>query len=144
MKSILTLKHVHILSLVTVVSVFMLAAVAYIEDQRSFVDVNGHSIEIGQCYYRNNFGILCPSCGLTRGFISLENFDLQGALYYNAMSPFVYLMFIFLGIYNFLSLLNHRFAKHFGKILALYAVTVCVLIVLRWLFYYFLPVLKML
>lgn len=141
MKSILNLRTLHILSLTAIIAVFIIAAVAHIEDHKAYLDIPGQTIEIGRCYYKTHFGITCPSCGLTRGFISIENLDFDLAMTYNSMSIFVYLMFIFLGIYNVLTLLKYPNAKKVGKLLALYSFMVCMAIIAVWIFSYFIPLL---
>lgn len=35
------------------------------------------------CYYKNNFGFICPACGLTRATISLIKFEFIEAYNYN-------------------------------------------------------------
>ncbi len=37
------------------------------------------------CIFYNVTGVYCPSCGMTRAFISLMNFDIAKAFYYNPM-----------------------------------------------------------
>ena len=41
-------------------------------------------------------GILCPGCGLTRGFHALFHGDVLTALHFNAMLPFYLFFFIYL------------------------------------------------
>jgi len=139
MTKLFTLKNVHILSLLAIVSLFIVASIAEVRDQKAFLDLPGHTLEIGRCYYRTHFGFECPSCGLTRGFISIENLDFPMAVHFNRMSPFVYLMFVFLGIFNILSLAKKTYALLFGKFLAIYSVIVCIAIVLNWIIFYVLP-----
>lgn len=141
MRKLFTLRNVHILSLLAVLSVFVIAAFAQIRDEKAYLDLPGHTIEIGRCYYKTHFGFTCPSCGLTRGFISIENFDLEKAVYFNRISPFVYLIFVFLGIFNLLSLANNKFSTLFGKALAVYSFLTCIAIVLNWLYFYVSPLL---
>lgn len=143
MKSILNIRTVHILSLLAIIAVFIIAAIAHIENHKAYLDLPGQTIEIGRCYYKTHFGITCPSCGLTRGFISIENLDFELAGKYNSMSLFVYFLFIFLGIFNILSLMKHCFAKKAGKILGLYGFMICIAIVAVWLFSYFFPLIKL-
>ena len=139
MTKLFTLKNVHILSLLAIVCLFIVASIAEVRDQKAFLDLPGHTLEIGRCYYRTHFGFECPSCGLTRGFISIENLDFPMAVHFNRMSPFVYLMFVFLGIFNILSLAKKTYALLFGKFLAIYSVIVCIAIVLNWIIFYVLP-----
>ena len=35
------------------------------------------------CYFKDNFNIYCPACGLTRATISIVRFDFRDALSYN-------------------------------------------------------------
>jgi len=141
MKKLLTLRNVHIVSLCAVLCLFVVAAVAQIRDQKAYLDLPGHTFEIGRCYYKSHFGFECPSCGLTRGFISIENLDFPMAIHYNRLSPFVYLMVVFLGMFNLLSLTKKSYALLFGKLLAVYSVVVCIAIVLSWIIFYVLPLL---
>lgn len=39
------------------------------------------------CPFRNTFGIICPSCGMTRAVLALFQLDFIGAFYYH---PLVY------------------------------------------------------
>ncbi len=51
------------------------------------------------CIIKNLFGISCPGCGLTRGFISILKFNFKAATQYNVLSiP----LFIGIVIYGFL------------------------------------------
>jgi hypothetical protein len=142
MYKIFTVKNVHILSLLAVLSVFLVAAVAEIREHKAYLDLPGHSFEIGRCYYKTNFGFDCPSCGMTRGFISIENFDFKSAFRYNKVSPFVYLMFVFLAIFNILSLRKNKYSALFGKFLVAYSFLTCVAIVIIWIIFYLIPLLN--
>ncbi len=35
------------------------------------------------CYFLENYGIICPACGLTRATISIVNLDFESAVKYN-------------------------------------------------------------
>lgn len=61
------------------------------------------------CFFRNNFGIRCPGCGLTRAFLSIFKFDFVSAFKYNISSIF---LFIFLVIFNILLLYDIIFNKN--------------------------------
>lgn len=45
----------------------------------------------GECYINEIFGLLCPSCGITRATESLLNFDFPLALSFNAYYTLVLL-----------------------------------------------------
>lgn len=42
--------------------------------------------QVSLCPFKNFFGISCFGCGMTRGFISVLNFDFKSALKYNVLS----------------------------------------------------------
>lgn len=47
-------------------------------------------------------GLHCPGCGLTRGFHALFHGDVLGALHYNALLPFYFLLIAYLAVSLFL------------------------------------------
>ena len=49
------------------------------------------SASFGECYINENFGLLCPSCGITRATESLLNFDFSLAITYNSYYTLVLL-----------------------------------------------------
>ena len=66
------------------------------------------NINIG-CFFRNNFNIYCPGCGLTRAFLEILNLDFIHALKFNIISiP----LFIFIVIINFILLYDIIFNKN--------------------------------
>lgn len=51
-----------------------------------------------KCFFKSNFGITCPSCGLTRGWICIADADLETAATYNANSISTFFACLFVGI----------------------------------------------
>ena len=43
----------------------------------------------GTCYINEKWGILCPTCGITRAMKALANFDIPRAINWNAYSTLV-------------------------------------------------------
>ena len=61
------------------------------------------------CIFKKIFGFCCPSCGLTRAFISILNLNFIDAFKYNIISiP----LFIFIIIFNILLLYDIIFDKN--------------------------------
>lgn len=60
------------------------------------------------CPFYRATGLACPGCGLTRGFHALFHGDVLGALDYNALIPFYFLFFAYIGISMFLIALRGR------------------------------------
>ena len=54
------------------------------------------------CPFYQATGFACPGCGLTRGFHALFHGDVIGALDFNALIPFYFLFFVYLGVSMFL------------------------------------------
>ena len=56
--------------------------------------------EVGSCFWRDNFGFLCPGCGGTRALVSLLHLDFSRAFHYNeaftcGLYPALFLFFLF-------------------------------------------------
>ena len=43
----------------------------------------------GKCYINDRYGILCPTCGITRAMTALANFDISRAIHWNAYATLV-------------------------------------------------------
>ena len=57
----------------------------------------GFNFNIG-CFFRNNFNIICPGCGLTMAFISIFNFDFINDFKYNIISIPLFIVLIILNV----------------------------------------------
>jgi Protein of unknown function (DUF2752) len=49
------------------------------------------------CPFYSLTGLLCPGCGLTRGFHALFHGDVLGALHFNALAPVLFLLLAYFG-----------------------------------------------
>lgn len=130
-KKILTFRTIHLLSALMILGVFIVSAIAYIQNDAAFLNIFGLH-EIGRCYYRENFGLMCPSCGLTRSFISIENLNFADAIKYNRIGVFIYILFVLTFIFNILGFLKHKKTLIFGKVVAYYGFFACVGLILSW------------
>ncbi len=61
------------------------------------------------CIFRSVTGILCPSCGMTRAFWAIINFDLLTALNYNVVSIPLFIFLIYLFVRLVIDLLKNEF-----------------------------------
>lgn len=134
LKSLVNIRTLHIISLVSIIGIIIIAAVAFVEGDTAYIKLfNNRTFEIGKCFYRERFGIICPSCGLTRSFISIENLNLSKAISYNEIGILVYILMIFTMIFNILGLLKAKIALKIGKLIAIYGFIICILLVINWL-----------
>lgn len=137
-KKLFTYRNLHIVSAVFILGVFTIAAIAYIQTNVAFIDILGlKHYEIGKCSYRENFGIVCPSCGLTRSFISIENFHFKEALLYNRVGILVYLLFLFILIFNIFGIFKVKRMRLMIKLLLGYGIFVCLTLLASWLSRFF-------
>lgn len=60
------------------------------------------------CPFYAATGLACPGCGMTRGFHALFHGDILGALDFNALIPFYFSFFAYIGISMFLVLTRGR------------------------------------
>lgn len=138
MKKLFTIRNIHIVSALTIMCVFIVAAVAFIQHDAAFINVMGLGDKsIGRCFYRDHFGITCPSCGLTRSFISIENFRFSDAFRYNRVGIFIYILFLLTFIFNLMGIFKLKIVGFVGKIVAVYATVVSIVLVMSWLVDYF-------
>ena len=54
----------------------------------------------GNCYWRENYKIICPTCGFTRATISFMKLDFKNAITYNAFYTCILLPFILYLVIN--------------------------------------------
>ena len=57
-------------------------------------------LKVYKCPFKYLFGIPCPSCGLTRAFISLFKLNIKKSFYYHALWPVVAITLIFFCLYQ--------------------------------------------
>ncbi len=90
-----TRRQHHLLILVGVVVVLVLA---FALEVRSPTQVGIRGIDgvlPPSCRFRSWTGLDCPTCGLTRSFVSIAHGDLSAALGFNPVSPLVFAAFLF-------------------------------------------------
>ncbi|GAE87293.1 hypothetical protein JCM21531_648 [Acetivibrio straminisolvens JCM 21531] len=64
----------------------------------------------GSCLFKNATGLNCPSCGMTRSFVSISHFDFEGALRYNMAGILVYVWCLMEIIYRTLRVLTKNYS----------------------------------
>jgi hypothetical protein len=85
----------HLMILVGVVIVIALAFALEVRSPTQ-VGIRGFDKVLPpSCRFRSWTGLDCPSCGLTRAFVSIAHGDLAAALRFNPVSPLVFLAFLF-------------------------------------------------
>lgn len=65
---------------------------------------------VSLCPIKAIFGVSCFGCGMTRGFISILEFDFKNAFEYNVLSvP----LFVSIGLFSAISLIDYFFDKNY-------------------------------
>ena len=78
-----------------------------------FVFANSSLINlIPPCFWLENYGFYCPSCGSTRCVISIMHGDFSSAFFYN---PFLFILIIYLFLLDLLYIINTILNKKYLK-----------------------------
>ncbi|ODM27396.1 DUF2752 domain-containing protein [Acetivibrio mesophilus] len=78
-----------------------------VRDNYTYLQLPGFDFEIpGTCLFKNATGYNCPSCGMTRSFVSISHFDFADALRFNMAGIFAYAWCILELIYRVLRVLT--------------------------------------
>jgi hypothetical protein len=67
---------------------------------------SGQIVLSAPCLMKSVLGIGCPTCGMTRAFLSISHGDIPRAFHYNVLSPAVYALFWVLAIHAGVSLVR--------------------------------------
>lgn len=95
-------KNLKLLLIQIVILIILVIIFAFVESP--FVNL------VPRCYWKEQYGFYCPSCGSTRCVISLVNGDFISAFTYN---PFTFCLIIYLLLLNFLYIINTIFKKSY-------------------------------
>lgn len=68
------------------------------------------------CFFLDNYGIICPACGLTRATISIVSLDIKSAMEYNLFYTVVLVPLLFVLIINDVYVFAQRFIMNKKKI----------------------------
>lgn len=78
-----------------------------VRDDYTYLHLPGVYFEIpGTCFFKNATGHNCPSCGMTRSFVSVSHLDFVGALRFNMAGIFAYALCLLEIIYRALIVLT--------------------------------------
>lgn len=78
-----------------------------IRDNYTYIKLPGLDFNIpSTCLFKNITGKNCPSCGMTRSFVSISHFDFTGAMRYNMAGIFAYTWCVLEIIYRILRVLS--------------------------------------
>lgn len=61
------------------------------------------------CFLKSVTGIYCPACGMTRAFISILNFDLLDAIYFNILSIPLFILIFYFSLRLVIDLIKNNF-----------------------------------
>lgn len=89
------------------------------------ISLLAYVLGINLCPFYTTTGIPCPSCGMTRAFVSLMHFNLSDAFMYNPLFIFLPILFI-PTIFNLFGL---NFSKANAKI---FYITILAIVIVIW------------
>ena len=86
-------------------------------------------VNIG-CFFKENFGIRCVSCGLTRAFISIIHFEFINALKYNILSILLFALIVLFSLLLIIDIiLNRNMSFNLIKYLSRYYIFMIILVI---------------
>jgi hypothetical protein len=103
---------------------------AHIKDDKVYLTNN---IIIGKCTVKEITGNECPSCGLTRSFVSISNGKLIKAINYNYAGLPLYLLVISQIINSSIFLFRKRYNLYISKYNTIFSLGICFIIITSWL-----------
>ncbi|WP_324363240.1 DUF2752 domain-containing protein [Acetivibrio sp.] len=78
-----------------------------IRDDYTYLKLPGVDFNIpNTCFFKSITGYNCPSCGMTRSFVSIGHFDFKSAFRYNMAGIFAYAWCVLEIIYRILRVLT--------------------------------------
>ena len=82
------------------------------------------------CFFRNNFSIRCPGCGLTRALVSIINLNFISAFKYNIMSiPLFIIVFLLNVLLLYDIIFNKNKSQYFIVKLSRYYIFIFILMI---------------
>lgn len=126
--------HIVLILLLVIVSSFFLQ----VKNDSGYIPL-GKGVKIPEiCLFKIVTGYNCPSCGMTRSFVSISHLDFAGAFGYNAAGLFAYLLCILLIISYSMKLFsfNNSIQRAFNFAVKVDIVLVAVMIIINWLLYF--------
>ena len=117
--------HIYLLYLLSLLGILLLSLINSVSSFEFLPHV--------ECSFYEKTKLPCPSCGLTRSFISMSNGNIKDAFNYNFIGIFLYIFLcleLFIGIIYFFS--NKILIKISYRFILLFLISLVTLI--RWLF----------
>ena len=88
-------KRSNIYVLLGAIIIIVLSRILTIEGSEVVLPLFGGYNLPGSCAFKAIFGLDCPTCGMTRSFISISRFDFKEAFKYNPISFLAYILILF-------------------------------------------------
>lgn len=120
----------NILIIIALALIIIVSAIAHIKDDKVYLTNN---IIIGKCTVKEITGHDCPSCGLTRSFVSISNGRFIRAFDYNYAGLPLYLLAICQIINSSIFLFRKRYNPYISKFNTIFSVGICFIIIASWL-----------
>lgn len=87
----LSTKNILLIVLFGLLMVYGVSFVGEIKENQAMLTIGDKEIAIGECLIREATGNKCPTCGMTRSFISMSHLDFNRAYTYNHGGPVIYI-----------------------------------------------------
>ncbi|MCT4545188.1 MAG: DUF2752 domain-containing protein [Vallitalea sp.] len=110
-------------------TILIISMVAYIKDDNVHLS---ESIIIGKCRIKEMTGYDCPSCGLTRSFVSISNGRILKSFSYNPVGLAIYLLVISQIINSSIYILKTKYNTYISRFNFIFSLLICVSLIVNW------------
>lgn len=128
----------HLLSLGATIGLMIVAMTSSIKHRRAALAVGRMDLSrlVGPCRFKSVIHMDCPTCGLSRSFISFFHGDISQAVGYHQLGPVVVILIFLLMILNLMYLFGVRrdWRQKWTAVVSYFAIAVVLGLQVWWLF----------
>ncbi len=119
----------NVAAIIVLSAIIVISIIAYIEEEQVYVADN---IVIGKCIIKEMTGIDCPSCGLTRSFVSISNGQWIRSLKYNFAGLLIYILLISQIINSSLFIVRKKYNRYISQFNIIFGISTCIILIVNW------------
>lgn len=115
--------------IIALLSILVISVIAYIDGDLVYLS---DQFIIGKCVIKEMTGYDCPSCGLTRSFVSIGHGQLIKSLHYNVAGLLLYILLISQMINSSLFLIRKKYSPHLSRFNWILGIGTCMILIINW------------
>lgn len=125
---------VHGILVIFISCIVFLSFIMTVKQNEANIMIGNTTIFVPKCTFLETFGIRCPACGLSRGYIYIAHGMFKEAWAMNRMSIVLYMYSVIQLIYSIFFLITK--GKYEKDILYIVPVSIALLLIINWILYF--------